>query len=131
MVVLDTDFLIDLMREDPAAVETLHGLLEGFEAVTISAITVMQLHHGVARSDKPEGERRKISRALQGAATHALDHALAAKAGELDGSLTEQGQRIGAADTIIAATALHHEEPVLTRNIKHFDRIPRLEVRTY
>jgi tRNA(fMet)-specific endonuclease VapC len=34
-------------------------------------------------------------------------------------------------DTIIGATALVHEEIVLTQNTKHFERIDDLEVESY
>lgn len=131
MVVLDTDFLIDVMRSEPAAVEALRELVDGFEPVAISAVTVMQLHHGVARSDRPDTERRRIARALAAATTYAFDHDVAARAGELDGHLAKRGERIGAADTMIAATALEHTEPVLSRNVKHFERVDGLGVRTY
>jgi tRNA(fMet)-specific endonuclease VapC len=34
-------------------------------------------------------------------------------------------------DTIIVATALVHEEPVLTRNVKHFERIGGVGIESY
>lgn len=33
---------------------------------------------------------------------------------------------IGLLDTFIAATALHHNRPLLTLNVKHYQRIPEL-----
>lgn len=131
MVVLDTDFLIDVMHEDAVAVQELEQLLTSYEPVTLSAITVMQLHHGVARSSKPSQERRRIQDALQGAVVYPIDQRVAATAGELDGSLVQEGSRIGPADTLIAATALHHGESVLTGNVRNFERIEGLEVRPY
>ena len=53
------------------------------------------------------------------------------KAGHIDGRLTSQGCAIGMGDTIIAATALIHERPVLTRNVSHFERIEGLEIESY
>ena len=42
-------------------------------------------------------------------------------------TLSKQGQRIGAHDLIIAATAIVHNCAVLTENIKEFERVPGLE----
>nr|WP_230198729.1 hypothetical protein [Halopiger djelfimassiliensis] len=53
------------------------------------------------------------------------------KAGRIDGRLASAGRAIGTGETIIAATALVHEEPVLTRNVEHFRRIDGLDVESY
>jgi predicted nucleic acid-binding protein len=52
-------------------------------------------------------------------------------AGELSGRLITEGQQIDREDCIIAATAMQENEPVVTRNGSHFDRVPNLDVRTY
>ena len=39
-----------------------------------------------------------------------------------------QGQLIPDLDLLIAATALHHDLTLLTRNIRHFNRIPELRL---
>lgn len=45
--------------------------------------------------------------------------------------LHENGQMIGANDLWIAATALAYRMPVLTDNVDHYRRVPRLEVQRY
>lgn len=45
--------------------------------------------------------------------------------------LQDTGASIGANDLWIAATALAHGMPVVTRNAKHFRRVPELEVLDY
>jgi predicted nucleic acid-binding protein len=42
--------------------------------------------------------------------------------------LEGQGGRIGAPDTLIAGTCLDAGLPILTRNARHFGRVPGLEV---
>ena len=42
-----------------------------------------------------------------------------------------RGQKIGAHDLIIAATALCHGFPVLTSNLKDFERVTGLDVLVY
>lgn len=45
--------------------------------------------------------------------------------------LQQNGQLIGGNDLWIAATALAHQMPVITRNVGHFRRVPGLEVEEY
>jgi len=44
------------------------------------------------------------------------------------GALRQQGHLIGDPDILIAATALHHDLILLTRNRRHFERIPDLRL---
>ena len=45
--------------------------------------------------------------------------------------LKRQGQLFGANDLWIAATALAHKLPLVTRNRTRFERVPGLDVRPY
>jgi len=56
---------------------------------------------------------------------------IAWKYGELHIALRSQRKMIGANDLWIAATALVHAMPVVTRNIDEFSRVPDLEVVPY
>jgi tRNA(fMet)-specific endonuclease VapC len=42
--------------------------------------------------------------------------------------LRRSGQLIADLDLLIAATALHHDLTLLTRNVRHFARIPGLRL---
>lgn len=116
-------------RED--AVSRLTTLLEGYEPVAASAMTVLELHHGIARVDRPAEERTRIRRALQGIPTYAMDHEIAGRAGEIDGNLAAEGQAMALPDVVIAATALAHGLPVLTGNPGDFERVDGLDTQTY
>ncbi len=131
MTVVDTDFLIDLMMARPGAVAKLREMLETVEPLGLSTISLMQLHHGVARVGRPDRERERIRRALAGFTPYPLTPEVATLAGEWDGKLAAEGRRVDAADVIIAATAFHRREPVVTRNRRHFTRFNGVEVATY
>ena len=49
---------------------------------------------------------------------------------EIFRSLKERGELIGANDLWIAAAALRHNEPLVTRNARDFQRVPGLQVLT-
>lgn len=60
-----------------------------------------------------------------------VDHGVMRHAGEPSGELIIDGQRIDRENCIVAATALQEEEPVLTRNTAHFERVPGLKIVLY
>lgn len=131
MVLLDTDFVVDLMKGHAGAARLMQSMVEGYEPAAVSSITVMQLHHGIGRSRRPEAEALRVEKALRGAATYTVTHDVAIKAGRLEAKLHSTGTPIGIADVIIAATALHHDEPLVTRNKRHFRRVDGLHVLDY
>lgn len=57
-----------------------------------------------------------------------LDAAAADRAADVNRQLRLQGIRLATADTLIAGIALANDLPLLTRNRRHFDRIPGLVV---
>lgn len=119
------------MRGHEGAVSRLENLLESTDPVGISAVTVMQLYHGVSRASVPEAEAEKIERALKGVATYDLTREVAARAGRLDGEMASRGERIDPTDVIIGTTALLRNEPLVTRNSRHFARMKGLRLLTY
>jgi predicted nucleic acid-binding protein len=60
-----------------------------------------------------------------------LDEAEAVRAGDLLALLEAQGNPIGIEDAWIGATALEHALTVVTRNLKHFQRIPGLRTESW
>lgn len=60
-----------------------------------------------------------------------LEPAIAWNAGQLRRQLNQRGQLIGDNDTLIAATAIHHAVPLVTRNAKHFEAVEGLMVLGY
>ncbi len=47
------------------------------------------------------------------------------------GELESRGTPVGDFDIMIAATALAHNQSVLTRDVEHFQKIPGLAVETW
>lgn len=130
-MIQDTSFLIDVLNGDSAAVDTLELLERENRPEKIAAITSLELYEGIQCSDKPAAEKRDVLNVLDSKHVIAADHDILKRAGELSGQLIADGERIDREDCIIAATAKRENEPVLTRNESHFDRIPDLDVRSY
>jgi tRNA(fMet)-specific endonuclease VapC len=137
--VLDTTVFIDLeraMRGLPAArasievAERLESQLGESEEVGIAAITASELLHGVHRATDEHRARRAafVEGVLSAFPTLSFDLLVARVHARLWAGLASSGAEVGAHDRLVAATAMSVGWRVGTGNIRHFDRIPGLEV---
>jgi len=131
-VLLDTSFVEDVAREHPEAVTTADRLASEGVPERLSVVTLYELYWGVGYVDQPEAERTRIDAVLSTKETYDVTPEIARKAGRIAGSLAADGQPLNdPGDEIVGATGVVFDEPVLTGNADHFERIPGLEVRTY
>lgn len=130
-MILDTTFLLDLRYSDPDAVTLARELDESARRQRVSVITVFELFNGIAQSNQPSGEHDRVLEVVETKDIVPVDWAVATKAGRLHGQLVSGGNRVDVRDCLIAATALTIEEPVVTRNVDHFERFDGLSVRSY
>lgn len=125
MVVVDTDVLIDagLTAPGPAAARVAELTRAG--ELAVSAVTVFELLQG----SRTSVERLERAHALLSRATVLeLTNDAAEMAAAVNRYLEQRGERIGEPDTLIAGTCLDARLPILTRNARHFGRVPGLEV---
>ncbi|MFB6158871.1 MAG: PIN domain-containing protein [Candidatus Nanohalobium sp.] len=129
-MILDTSFLLDLLEGDEAAARKAEKLEERQEQLKLSAATVFELHTGIERSAKPEEEKKKVKEVIDSKQVLEASHETMKKAGKLHGKLINEGSRVQAFDTVIAATSLIHEEALLTRD-SDFEEIEGVETEGY
>jgi tRNA(fMet)-specific endonuclease VapC len=136
---LDTTVFIDLERAARATSAShsaefvgwsLAGALGGDEEVAISAITASELLHGVHRAGRQYRARREVFvEAVLGVVPVLPFDLLAARAhARLWAELAAVGLDVGAHDRMVAATAVSVGWRVATSNVRHFDRVPGLEI---
>lgn len=130
-MILDTAFLVDVMRGDDGAVEREVELEWAGRVQSLASITVAELTFGIERSERPDEEKRLVRSVLEDRPVHAADATVMRATGRIRGRLMNDGASIGVADAVVAATARVHDEPVLTRNVDHFDRVDGVEVEAY
>jgi tRNA(fMet)-specific endonuclease VapC len=128
---LDTDTCIHLLRGVEATVAHVQKFSPG--ALGVSAITRYELLLGVEKC--PPAWKKK-----EGAKVHLLlDHLhilpftgdTAAIAARVRASLETIGRPIGPMDILIASTALENDLPLVTTNLKEFQRVPGLACETW
>ena len=108
-VLVDTDVLIDHLRG--ARRLTVDESIEG----CCSVMTRLELFVGRV-ADEP-----RVETLLRGFVHVDVDSGIAAEAGRL-----RRDTRLDVPDAVIAATALIHKLPLLTRNWRHFSRVKGL-----
>lgn len=64
MVCVDTTFMIDLLRRNPAAENKLSNLTRGSDGPCITVITVAELFYGAYKSRNVEKEKEKVKEVL-------------------------------------------------------------------
>jgi tRNA(fMet)-specific endonuclease VapC len=137
--VLDTTVFIELeravrglpaARAMPEMAQRLESQLGAREEVAIAAITASELLHGVHRAtDEHRGRRAAFVEAVLAAfPTLSFDLLVARVHARLWAGLASSGTEIGAHDRLVAATAMSAGWRVGTANVRHFDRIPGLDM---
>jgi tRNA(fMet)-specific endonuclease VapC len=122
LVVADTDLMIDFLSGvDPGRALVKQLLLD--QRLAVTALTAFELCEGAADGDpltEPDHLlfRRTIPLNIQAAIASA----------RIARTLGERGRSIGVKDTLIAGTCLVFGLPLATRNRRHFERVPGLEL---
>ena len=128
--VIDTDLLIDLLRNQKQATAFITKLEEKNYILATTAVNIFELHYGAHKSVESEKNLQAIHVLVSRLSILPFTSKAAQKAGHIYAQLERQGQPIGLRDILIAAIALTRECGVATRNQAHFSRIPDLEIIT-
>ena len=121
---VDTDWIIDALAPMPSALDALDKLAS--DGMAVSIITLGELYEGAVRSPDPEAGFRAIRGFLVGFSVLNLSEAIVEVFAQVRADLRQRGLLIADLDLLIAATALSHELVLVTRNRRHFERIPGL-----
>ena len=121
----DTDVIIDHLG-GRADVDRLVSVEPA--SIFVSIISVAELYEGVYRHTDQEHPRRGLDSFLLDVTVLNVDAEIARIFGKLRASLRRTGELIDNFDLLIAATCLRHGLTLLTDNIRHFKRIPGLNI---
>jgi len=127
MLVLDSNTISYYFRGDPQVVPRLLALRPA--ELGIPAIVEYELRYGLLRLPSAAAVPRleALGQLLLPMQKLPFDGECAAVAASLRADLEAAGTPIGPHDTLIAATALRHRAPLVTRNAREFGRVPGLQ----
>ena len=119
-MLVDSDVLIWHLRGYPQATRR----LDQIDPLTISAVTYLELVQGMRNKTELAALKKMLQR--RNAVMLPITEAITKQAISLMETLTlSHGMQM--ADALIAATAVVHQLPLFTGNVKHFAPVPELQ----
>ena len=121
MILLDTDVMIDILRNYPPAIAWLNSL--GDQSVGLPGLVAMELIQGCRNAQ----EQHRIEAMLAGYTLHWPSEA-DCQAAFLDFTRHYLSQNVGLLDALIAGTARGLGTPLATFNKRHYGVVQSLQV---
>lgn len=99
--------------------------------IDISTVVVSELQYGVAKSNRPTQNQKRLDAFLLPFAVVSYDEPAAKAYGHIRATLEKSGQLIGREDLLIATHPLSANVPLVTNNEREFSRVPNLQVENW
>ena len=125
---LDTDILIDNLRGVPHTINEIKRIEENGDILSTTTINIFELTYGAYKTKEIRRNLQAIDTLLSRLKIHSFNEKAAATAAEIVANLEKEGNTIDFRDAFIAATAITNNITLYTRNIKHFNRVPKLKL---
>jgi predicted nucleic acid-binding protein len=123
---LDSDWLIDALIGKSAAVTLVARLRH--EGLAVSVVSYGEVFEGAVRAANPQAELNRFRAFLRGFALVPLSDPIMERFAFTRADLRGAGRLIPDLDLLIAASAIHHDLTLVTRNRRHFARVPGLRL---
>jgi hypothetical protein len=130
MPVLDTSFIVDLLRGREEAHQKLAEMEAKEILLSTTGINVLELYRGAYLSRKTHQNLEEIKKLLECFQVLELEESVYEVFASLSARLLSEGKTIGVSDELIAAIILCHDGKIVTRD-NHFKEVPGLEVVGY
>ena len=126
-ICLDTDFLVNFLRNETEEVEFIKKNEINKDLAT-TYINLFELYYGAYKSNEKENNLKAIYSLLNRLNILNFSVDSVKKAGEILAKLEKEGNLIEFRDLFIGTVALVNGYPIKTKNIKHFSRIEGLKI---
>jgi len=127
MLVFDTNFLISFLKGDQIAKQKLESY---GEPITTTAINAFELFYGYNLVKDSKAVENAMG-LLNSISTLPFDLEASGIAGRIAADLARKGKMLEHMDILTAAIALKYNATLVTRNIRHFSRIPKLRIESW
>jgi tRNA(fMet)-specific endonuclease VapC len=129
-VVLDTDTLSFIMRQDPTVLPKARNYLAIHQQFTFTIITRYEILRGL-KAKNAFKQLENFDRLCAVSTILPLTDAAIVEAADIYAHLKNQGTLIMDADILIAASAIVRGMKIVTNNERHFQRIPNIQVENW
>lgn len=122
----DSDWVVDYLIGKQQAIDLFISVSQ--DGMAISLITFGEIYEGIYYGRDPQRSEAVFRQFLRSVDVLPLNRSIMQRFAGIRGDLRRRGQIIGDPDILIAATAIYYDLALLTRNRKHYERIPTLKV---
>ena len=127
MVVLDSDIMIGILRDDTEAIKFMNKLDTTEERLNTTVINTYELFHGAILHPKQKDVLDKVNHLLRSCNILSFFPEPSFLSAEISADLRKKGNIIDFQDIAIASIAISNGEKLVTRNIRDFSRIKGLK----
>ncbi len=126
---LDSSVIVNYFRRKPGYDKLLSAVAKQGE-INISIIILAEVIYGIYRSADPRREREKLNAFLSDfeVKTQTITEEIIEIYAETKMFLERKGEKLDDFDLLVGATAAASDATLVTDNIKHFTRFPKLEI---
>ncbi len=128
MELIDSTLLIDILRKNKVP----DKYLDKTNIFVTTQINKFEVLKGVFLSNNYSENMENAIELFNNLQILELNEIGILKASQISANAMKQGKPIGDSDCLIAGIALSHGiNTIITKNVKHFERIPGLKIETY
>ncbi len=125
MVCLDSDVLINFLRNDVKTINLINKLKDRGKQLATTSINSFELLKGIPNSSKMD--KSKVLEFLSNFKIYNFEFNSSKKAAEIFEDLKAKGRIIELPDIMIASIIIANNETIITGNVSHFERIESLK----
>ncbi len=119
MTILDTDYLVALLRGDAAAA----AQADKIKSPKTTVINAFELYYGADRSQNPKKSHTEVNSLLKSMDVLEFEMPAVLASAKIQAELMNAGNPVNILDVLIAGIVMVNNEELLTRNVNHFNRI--------
>lgn len=130
MVLLDSDFLIDFLKNKPNAINAMEKLLSSGEKLKTTIFNYYEIYFGEIAFGKKQNAQQVFA-FLETLEIVFPNFASMQKSAEIRLEMKKKGKTMSPNDLYIAGIALAINETLLTQNLKDFENIQGIKIQGY
>ncbi|MHA1490486.1 MAG: type II toxin-antitoxin system VapC family toxin [Promethearchaeota archaeon] len=131
MVILDTDLIIGYFRKVPKVIEIISKFKQNGTELKTTIINVGELYKGAYLSTKVNENKKKIEDFPKNIIILDLNVDAIKIYAKISAELRMKGEKIGDFDELIASITISKKETLITRNIRHYERISEISLQNW
>ncbi len=128
MIVLDSDFLIDLVNGMESVKNALVKLTGSHEEIATTIFNAQEILFGTTLTRNADENYSQTLRLLESVRVLEYDWNSIERAVRIRKHLRETGRSIGIMDEMISAICMANGATIATRNVQHFSKIEGLDI---